>query len=77
MSPSAILFSYAIGLIFTVGGIVFLIGLDDNRLLFGIPYLLIGLLILFGVRASQRRVARRALAEEGGGQDGGGSDRDG
>ncbi len=77
MSPSAILFSYAIGLIFTVGGIVFLIGLDDNRLLFGIPYLLIGLLILFGVRASQRRVAQRALAEEGGGQDGGGSDRDG
>jgi len=77
VSPSTVYFSYAIGLIFTVGGIVFLIGLDDSRLLFGIPYLLIGLLIIFGVLASQRRMARRALAEEGGGQDGGGPDRDG
>ncbi|WP_217914555.1 hypothetical protein [Miltoncostaea marina] len=65
MSPTGILFSYAIGLIFAVGGIVFLVGLDDNRFLFGIPYLLIGLVILGGVAASQRRTARRE--REGGG----------
>lgn len=62
MSPTGVIFSYAIGLIFAVGGIVFLIGLDDNRFLYGIPYLLIGLVILGGVHASQRRMKRRAEA---------------
>ena len=60
MSPTGVLFSYAIGLIFAVGGIVVLIGLDDNRFLYGIPYLLIGLVIIGGVHASQRRAKRRA-----------------
>lgn len=60
MSPTGVLFSYAIGLIFAVGGVIFLIGLDDNRFLFGIPYLLIGAVILGGVAASQRRLRRRA-----------------
>lgn len=60
MSPTGVIFSYAIGLIFAVGGIVFLIGLDDNRFLFGIPYLIIGLVILGGVAASQRRLRRKA-----------------
>jgi drug/metabolite transporter (DMT)-like permease len=64
VSPTGVFFSYAIGLIFAVGGIVFLIGLDDNRFLFGIPYLLIGLVILGGVAASQRRMKRKA-AEAG------------
>ena len=64
MSPTGVIFSYAIGLIFAVGGVMFLIGLDDNRFLYGIPYLLIGLVILGGVAASQRR-ARRKAAEEG------------
>ena len=64
MSPTGVIFSYAIGLIFAVGGIAFLIGLDDNRFLYGIPYLLIGLVIIGGVHASQRRMKRRA---EGGG----------
>ena len=59
MSPTGVLFSYAIGAIFTVGGLLFLIGLDDNRFLFGIPYLLMGLVILGGVAASQRRMKRR------------------
>ena len=71
MSPTGVIFSYAIGLIFAVGGIVFLIGLDDNRLLYGIPYLLIGIVIIGGVAASQRR-ARRKTAE-GPDQDGGDS----
>lgn len=65
MSPTGVLFSYAIGLIFAVGGIVFLIGLDDNRFLFGIPYLIIGLVIIGGVAASQRRLKRKAEAQEG------------
>lgn len=63
MSPTGVFFSYAIGLIFAVGGILFLALLDDNRLLFGIPYLLMGLVILGGVAASQRRARRRAEAE--------------
>lgn len=65
MSPTGVLFSYAIGLIFAVGGIVFLIGLDDNRFLFGVPYLLIGLVIIGGVAASQRRMRRRADEQQG------------
>jgi hypothetical protein len=60
MSPTGIAFSYAIGLIFAVGGILFLALLDENRFLFGIPYLLMGLVILGGVAASQRRLRRRA-----------------
>lgn len=64
MSPTGVLFSYAIGLIFAVGGVVFLIGLDDNRFLYGIPYLIIGLVILGGVAASQRRRRRRAASQE-------------
>ena len=43
---------------------MFLIGLDNNRYLYGIPYLVLGLLIIGGVAASQRRVRRRAEAEE-------------
>ena len=65
MSPTGVIFSYAIGLIFAVGGIVFLIGLDDNRFLYGIPYLLIGLMIIGGVHASQRRMKRRGEAGRG------------
>jgi hypothetical protein len=63
VSPTAVLFSYAIGAIFTVGGVLFLVGLDENRLLFGIPYLLMGLVIIGGVAASQRRTRRRERAE--------------
>jgi hypothetical protein len=60
MSPTAIYFSYAIGLIFAIGGLIFLIALDENRYLFGIPYLVLGIVIVGGVRASQRRGHRRA-----------------
>lgn len=64
MSPSTVIFSYAIGLIFTIGGIAFLVGLDHNRWLYGVPYLLIGLVIIGGVMGSQRRLRRKALAAE-------------
>jgi len=58
-STTGLIFSYGIGLIFLIGGVVFLIGLDDNRLLFGIPYLAMGVLMIGGVWASQRRKRRR------------------
>ena len=63
MSPTGVIFSYAIGLIFAVGGVMFLVGLDDNRFLYGIPYLLIGLVIIGGMAASQRRMKRKAAEE--------------
>jgi hypothetical protein len=63
-SSTGLFLSYAIGLIFVVGGVLFLAFLDDNRLLFGLPYLIIGLLLIFGVRASQRRRSARAAALE-------------
>ena len=71
MSPTGVIFSYAIGLIFAVGGVVFLIGLDDNRFLYGIPYLLIGVVIIGGVAGAQRRARRKA--GEGPGHGGGDS----
>jgi hypothetical protein len=72
VSPTGVLFSYAIGIIFAVGGIAFLIGLDENRFLYGIPYLVIGLVIIGGVAASQRRLKRK----NGRGGDGHGGGRD-
>jgi hypothetical protein len=66
MSPTGVLFSYAIGIIFAVGGILFLAALDENRFLYGIPYLLMGLVIIGGVMASQRRTRRREQSERDG-----------
>ncbi|HJZ61175.1 MAG TPA: hypothetical protein VKD47_03355 [Miltoncostaeaceae bacterium] len=63
-STTGLIFSYAIGAIFALGGLAFLIFLDDRRLLFGIPYLVMGLLIIGGVRASQRRRGRRGHGDE-------------
>lgn len=63
MSGTGVLFSYAIGLIFLVGGIVFLVALEDDRFLYGIPYTILGLLIVFGVHGVQRRARRRAREE--------------
>ena len=61
-STTGLVFSYGIGLIFLIGVVIFLVGLDDNRLLFGIPYLVLGVLMLGGVWASQRRKRRRGGA---------------
>ncbi|MDX6555205.1 MAG: hypothetical protein QOD86_1400 [Miltoncostaeaceae bacterium] len=63
MSQTGTVFSYAIGIIFAIGGLLFLIALDDNRYLFGIPYLVLGIVIIGGVRGSQRRMRRRAGPE--------------
>jgi hypothetical protein len=67
MSPTGVIFSYAIGAVFAVGGVLFLAFLDENRFLFGIPYLVMGLIILGGVAASQRRVRRRGRSDREGG----------
>ena len=57
-SATGLIFSYALGAIFALGGIAFMVFLDDRRFLFGVPYLVLGLLLLYGVSRSQRR--RRA-----------------
>ncbi|MCU0308248.1 MAG: hypothetical protein MUE51_10890 [Thermoleophilia bacterium] len=62
-TPSGLFFSYLLGAIFTVGGILFLAFLEENRLLYGLPYLAIGLLLIGGVWSAQRR-KRRHDAEE-------------
>ena len=62
-SGTGLIFSYIIGLTFLIGGIVFLLFLDQNRFLFGIPYTLMGLLIVGGIHASLRRRRRRAADE--------------
>lgn len=64
MSPTGIFFSYVIGAIFAIGGVIFLIGLDDNRFLYGIPYLLIGVVIIGGMAGAQRRMRRKAAEED-------------
>jgi hypothetical protein len=56
---TGLLLSYALGAIFAVGGLLFLVFLEENRLLFGIPYRLLGILLIGGLRASRRRRARR------------------
>lgn len=62
-STTGLIFSYAIAIIFAIGGLAFLIFLDERRFLFGVPYLAMGLLMLGGLRASQRR--RRARSAPG------------
>lgn len=67
MTTSAKAFMYIIGGIFAVGGLIFMIGLEENRFLYGIPYLLIGLVMIYGVYGVQRRAKRRGPGEDGGG----------
>lgn len=62
-STTGLILSYALGIIFAVGGLMFLIFLDERRFLFGVPYLIMGILLIGGVRASQRR--RHTRGREG------------
>lgn len=66
-STTGLVLSYALGIIFAIGGLVFLILLDERRFLFGVPYLIMGILLIGGVRASQRRNRTRDV--DGGGAD--------
>lgn len=67
MTASAKFFMYVIGAIFAIGGIVFMIGLEENRFLYGVPYLIIGVVMIYGVYGSQRRARKRGGGAQGGG----------
>ncbi|MSO44048.1 MAG: hypothetical protein EXQ74_01860 [Thermoleophilia bacterium] len=62
-TTTGILFTWVLGLIFVVGGIVFLIFLGDNSVLFGLPYLVIGLLLCYGAWRGAGAVKKRAARE--------------
>jgi hypothetical protein len=64
-SVTGLIFSYIIGLIFLVGGVIFLLFLDDNRFLFGIPYALVGLFIVIGIHMALRRRKKAPAGEDG------------
>ncbi|MCB0873802.1 MAG: hypothetical protein H6531_00080 [Actinobacteria bacterium] len=63
MSNQGYVFSYAIGLIFLIGGILFMVMLDEHRFLFGIPYTAMGLLIVVGLHEGRKRRLRREARE--------------
>lgn len=65
-SSTGLIFSYAIGLIFALGGIAFMVFLDERRFLFGVPYLILGVLLLYGVARSQRRRSAADVAPDDG-----------
>ena len=65
-STTGLILSYALGIIFAIGGLAFLILLDERRLLFGVPYLIMGVLLIGGVRASQRRKRTRQVDDADG-----------
>ena len=60
-STTGLILSYALGIIFVIGGLAFLLLLDERRFLFGVPYLIMGILLIGGVRASQRRKHTRQI----------------
>ncbi len=62
-SSTGFVFSLAIGFIFLVGGIAFMLFLDEHRFLFGIPYTLLGLLIVVGMLDGRRRRRVREARE--------------
>lgn len=62
-STTGLILSYALGAIFAIGGLLFMILLDERRFLFGVPYLVLGVLLIGGVRASQRRRGSRGSGD--------------
>jgi len=62
-TASGVFFTWLLGLIFVVGGVVFLLFLGDNNLLFGLPYLVIGLLLCYGAWRLQKSAAKKAQEE--------------
>ena len=65
-STTGLILSYALGIIFVIGGLAFLLLLDERRFLFGVPYLIMGILLIGGVRASQRRKHIRQIDDADG-----------
>ena len=62
-TASGVVFTWLLGIIFVVGGLVFLFFLGDNNVLFGLPYLVIGLLLCYGAWRLQRSAAKKAMAD--------------
>lgn len=62
-TASGVFFTWLLGLIFVVGGLVFIFFLGENNLLFGLPYLVIGLLLCYGAWRLQKSAAKKALAD--------------
>jgi len=62
-TASGVFFTWLLGLIFVVGGLVFIFFLGENNLLFGLPYLEIGLLLCYGAWRLQKSAAKKALAD--------------
>lgn len=63
-TASGVFFTWLLGLIFVAGGIVFLFFLDQNNLLFGLPYLVIGLLLCYGAWRLGKSAAKKAAEED-------------
>lgn len=62
-TASGVFFTWLLGLIFVVGGLVFIFFLGENNLLFGLPYLVIGLLLCYGAWRLQKSAAKKAMAD--------------
>jgi hypothetical protein len=62
-TASGVLFTWALGLIFVVGGFIFIFFLGDNNLLYGLPYVVVGLLLCYGAWRLGKSAAKRAAAE--------------
>ncbi len=62
-TASGVFFTWLLGLIFVVGGLVFIFFLGDNNLLFGLPYLVIGLFLCYGAWRLQKSAAKKAREE--------------
>ena len=62
-TASGVFFTWLLGLIFVVGGLVFIFFLGENNLLFGLPYLVIGLLLGYGAWRLQKSAAKKAMAD--------------
>jgi len=62
-TASGVFFTWLLGLIFVIGGLVFIFFLGENNLLFGLPYLVIGLLLCYGAWRLQKSAAKKAMED--------------
>ena len=65
MSPTGIRFTHLLGAVFILGGVVFMLFLEKKGFLFGIPYVVIGLVLVGGASGVSRRATRAARDQDG------------
>ncbi|MCX6410068.1 MAG: hypothetical protein NT143_06490 [Actinobacteria bacterium] len=65
-TASGVFFTWFLGLVFVAGGIVFMVFLDVNNLLYGLPYLVMGALLCYGAWRLQVSAKKKAAAEQAG-----------